>query len=261
MTPPPSLKRQKKAKNSNGGWNDRYEQYGHMWGDEPSVCGMQFAKVLKPGSKVLDFGCGYARDTKYLAEHGHRPMGVDLSMKAIRLADEFLSDSGSSAVNDRVSFYRGDIIEAPLVQDNFDAVLSHRTLHLPHPAEVSIIVKRVAEAMKEKGLLIATARSRDDFNPEQMVMLDDGITFEYKDRPGHRVYPFNEDRFRALLSPYFTELSFFNGTEPESVYNVGKDGEPVMTKYIGVTARKKTASEFEQESNKDTPLLFSFAVV
>lgn len=226
------------------GWSKRYLTEGHLWGDEASVCGKHLIDELPPSSAVLDLGCGYGRDSKALLEHGHRVVGVDNSLIAALEAraslDEYIKNRTAHIIE-------GDIITAPIIQRNFDAVLSHRTLHLPDPKDVPAIISRVAGVLKPGGLLVMTARSHEDFNPNQMTRIDDSSAV-YNDRPTHRINFFNEERFEAILSSKFTDLSFRHGEEAESIGNNQLDGSPVMSQYIQVIARKKTDKEMDAAS-------------
>ena len=49
----------------------------------------RFAKMLPVGSKILDFGCGSGRDTKYFLEKGYRVEATDGSAELCKLASAF----------------------------------------------------------------------------------------------------------------------------------------------------------------------------
>ena len=225
-------------------WSRRYLTEGHLWGDDPSACGEHLINELAPSSAVLDLGCGYGRDSKVLLEHGHRVTGVD---NAIVAAMEARSQLNSHIKNRTAHIVEGDIITAPIIQRNFDAVLSHRTIHLPDVNDVPVIMNRVAGVLKPGGLLVMSARSDDDFNPEQMNRINEN-TAVYKDRPTHKINFFNEERFESVIAAKFTDISFKRGEEIESVGNKNDNGEPVMSQYIQVIARKKTDKELEDNS-------------
>lgn len=228
-------------------WSKRYLTEGHLWGDAPSICGEFLIDELSPSSSILDLGCGYGRDSKALLEHGHRVTGVDNAMIA---ALEARSQLDEHIKKRNAHIVEGDIITAPIIQRNFDAVLSHRTLHLPDPKDVPAIIHRVAGVLKPGGTLVMTARSDEDFNEEQMDRINEN-TAVYKDRPTHRINFYNEERFESVLKYKFTDLSFQRGEEIESLGNIDGNGQPVMSQYIQVIARKKTDKELENERALD----------
>ena len=48
-----------------------------------------FRKMLPVGSRILDFGCGSGRDTKYFLEKGYRVEATDGSSEFCKLASAF----------------------------------------------------------------------------------------------------------------------------------------------------------------------------
>ena len=49
----------------------------------------RFAKMLPVDSRILDFGCGSGRDTKYFLEKGYRVEATDGSSELCKLASAF----------------------------------------------------------------------------------------------------------------------------------------------------------------------------
>lgn len=49
----------------------------------------RFLNYLKPGSSIIDLGCGSGRDLKYFKEHGYLAEGLDASEKLCELARDY----------------------------------------------------------------------------------------------------------------------------------------------------------------------------
>ena len=49
----------------------------------------RFLNYLKPGSSIIDLGCGSGRDLKYFKEHGYLAEGLDASEKLCQLATDY----------------------------------------------------------------------------------------------------------------------------------------------------------------------------
>lgn len=74
-------------------WDSAYRQGKQVWGDQPSELAKFVAERLRTlntkGLRLLDIGCGYGRDAKYLsAELGIAVVGIDSSTSAIDIAKQ-----------------------------------------------------------------------------------------------------------------------------------------------------------------------------
>ncbi|WP_193103182.1 bifunctional 2-polyprenyl-6-hydroxyphenol methylase/3-demethylubiquinol 3-O-methyltransferase UbiG [Brachybacterium sp. FME24] len=71
-------------------WDERYAKHGRPFGDEPNefvawaITDGPLAAGLVPGARILCPGDGYGRHGIWLAERGHRVLGIDLSQTATR---------------------------------------------------------------------------------------------------------------------------------------------------------------------------------
>jgi SAM-dependent methyltransferase len=82
---------------------------------------------LKPGSRVLDAGCGTGVTTQYLSEMtGAKFVGIDVSETAIRRALEL-----AQASPDRLDFKVGTMDALDFPPASFDAVIAVESLYFP----------------------------------------------------------------------------------------------------------------------------------
>ena len=102
----------------------------------------KFLNKLKKGSRILDFGCGSGRDTRYFLESGYLVEAVDGSEELCRLAQN----------------YTGIEVKRMLFQD-LDAVQRYdgiwacsSVLHLPK-SELKPVFEKMAAALKEGGVI------------------------------------------------------------------------------------------------------------
>ena len=109
--------------------------------------GMQdkFLTYLKPGARVLDFGCGSGRDTKKFLEKGFRVDAVDGAEELVRLASE----------------YTGIQVKQMLFQDLdvvgiYDGIWACSSiLHLPTD-ELEAVFGKMARALMDRGIVYAS---------------------------------------------------------------------------------------------------------
>lgn len=72
-------------------WNKFYS--GTFALDIPSQFCAMFCQEAKRGYKVVEFGCGNGRDSRVMASHGFRVLGVDASESAIGYCIEHAGDN------------------------------------------------------------------------------------------------------------------------------------------------------------------------
>ena len=104
-------------------WFDR-DEYELVYQDRDDLEAEQLIDTLervvdpKPGSSILDMGCGRGRHARSLARRGYRVTGIDLSSRAIERARQ-------SAQNENldIRFEQGDMLE-PVGTNYFDGVVN-----------------------------------------------------------------------------------------------------------------------------------------
>ena len=104
-----------------------------------------FEKYLQPKAHILDLGCGSGRDSKYFQDQGYTVTAIDGSRELCKLARELT----------------GLDVKEMLFQDlayshEFDGIwASASLLHLPKD-ELLTILEKIAQALKEQGILYAS---------------------------------------------------------------------------------------------------------
>lgn len=103
---------------------------------------------LKPGSKVLDEGCGWGYSTLLLSKNGCESIGIDIEGQHLRIAKEIVEHN-----NIKAHFVMADVKNTPFRDKEFDAIIQMETLeHIGDDWEVSI--KEIARILKDDGELV-----------------------------------------------------------------------------------------------------------
>ena len=115
----------------------------------------RFRKMLPVGSRILDFGCGSGRDTKYFLEKGYQVAATDGSAELCRLAGSFTGIKVKEML-----FQELDEIG---VYDGIWACSS--ILHMPKQ-ELLPVIRKMCDALKDNGV-IYTSFKYGDFEGER----------------------------------------------------------------------------------------------
>ena len=120
-----------------------------------SVMQERFANVVPAGSRILDFGCGSGRDTKYFLEKGYRVEATDGSVELCRLASAFTGIE--------VKEMRFQALDA---SDKYEGIWACSSiLHLPKK-ELLPVIRKMCIALKDNGV-IYTSFKYGDFEGER----------------------------------------------------------------------------------------------
>lgn len=110
----------------------------------------KFLALLNDGDKILDFGCGCGRDTKYFLEKGYEVVAADGAAELVRLARA----------------YTGIEVKQMLFQDLsetciYDGVWACSSiLHLPK-RELLPVIEKICNAVKMSGVVYMSFKYGD----------------------------------------------------------------------------------------------------
>lgn len=124
-----------------------YDQHAKAYVDstrdvEFSQTQERFLQYLEPGARILDFGCGSGRDTKYFRNRGFQVEAVDGSAEFVRIASEY------TGINVRRMLFQ-DLDEV----ECYDGIWACSSiLHLPC-AELEVVFGKMARALRRRGIV------------------------------------------------------------------------------------------------------------
>lgn len=104
-----------------------------------------FVKYLKPGCKILDFGCGSGRDSLYFKKIGYKVIALDGSPKMCEITRDLCN------IEVKEMFFE-DFIE----KDTYDGIWACATLlHLPKEVLIKVL-SNLAASLKDDGYIYTT---------------------------------------------------------------------------------------------------------
>jgi SAM-dependent methyltransferase len=145
-------------------WDRRYAADERIWGDGPSELARLAVARLRPYAapelSVLDVGCAYGRDSRYLAgELGCRVLGLDPSPAAIAAARK------ARSAGLEVEFMAGDLGSLASDPDHagpYDVAFVCNVYHLLGPIGRREFAAALAVAVRPGGLLFLSTLSPRD---------------------------------------------------------------------------------------------------
>ena len=140
---------------------------------------------------LLDMGCGEGRHSigAYIETQANI-LGLDLSMKDLKIAQKRLNDFDTSNIKSVCQFGEADIVSIPLLDSSLDAVICSEVLeHVNSPQES---IKELIRVLKPGGVL---ALSVPRYMPELICWK---LSKEYSKTPGGHVRIFKHKQLKKL---------------------------------------------------------------
>lgn len=120
---------------------------------------VDFAASLPTGARALDVGTGAAGHIgRFLADQGLTVTGVDLSPKAISVAQE---------LNSNIRFVVADFRSLPIVGETFDAVVGFYCFIYGTDAEISTGLEEALRVVRSGGRLLVAVHAAFDDRPRK----------------------------------------------------------------------------------------------
>ncbi len=107
-----------------------------------------FVRGLRPGSRVLDLGCGAGHDLRSFMRHGVGAVGLDYAEAMARIARR---TSGAAVVN-------ADMRALPFASGTFDAVWASASLHHVGPDGLVVALSESRRVLKTGGAFFASVK-------------------------------------------------------------------------------------------------------
>lgn len=191
-------------------WDKRYKSVPGVFRDMPlSGKTTDVAEFLASCgvSRVLDIGCGSGRWSILFASMGMKPIGIDISPKAIELAREWTSSLGLDAqfrVADvcELTGESGALTSTESTEGGFDAAVASSVLDYMPLADAKKAMAGISKVLRTGGLLFVSLDAEGPGGQEHTV-LGDG-TFVYLDGSyaGVMWRHYTDDEARELLADF-----------------------------------------------------------
>ena len=157
-------------------WDSTYQdgEYLNHWDyayPSQELVALVAAQVPKDGAVCLDVGCGAGRDAVFLAQCGFQVIGVDISDKALVIAEKRAAEAG---VN--VDWRCGSFLDLPLEDHSVDFINDRGALHLVVEPDRPRFASELRRVLKPGGIMLVRGASEanveEHFTPITVQAVD-----------------------------------------------------------------------------------------
>ena len=109
-----------------------------------------FLELLPKDARILDFGCGSGRDTKYFLDRGYQVDAMDGSVELCRVASEY------TGIHVKHMFFQ-ELTEV----EKYDGIWACASILHVKKAELPDIIRKMSLATKENGIIYVSFKYGD----------------------------------------------------------------------------------------------------
>lgn len=124
-----------------------------------------FKNKLEANSRVLDVGCGYGNNLKFLLTEGFDAYGIDYSQVVVDLV--------CKDFNDRVSCQ--SVLDLDLSDQSFDYIVDRQCIQLVGVEQLSVAYAECARVLKKKGKMFSNFLVETGLGKEKIVIEEDKL--------------------------------------------------------------------------------------
>ena len=151
--------------------------------------------ALKPGAKILEFGCGYGNTTVALARMGYKVTAVDIEPRFLEIVNRQCQGFASPPRT-----VRGDFAIINELEERFDAILFYESFH--HCSDHQRLVASFETRVAPQGIIVFASEPIYEEFPAPWGLRLDGQSLWAIRRFGWLELGFKESYFRDLLSRF-----------------------------------------------------------
>ncbi len=143
------------------GYNEFKKSFGKIL--EPRFVELAKYFDIKPGTRVLDVGCGRGEMVFFAAGKGAEAIGIDYSKDSIALA-KLAWNKKPKAVQSKTKFLLMDAKKLRFQDSYFDTVILTDVVEHLYPEELDLVFKEIKRVLKPKGKLVIHTAPNKLFN-------------------------------------------------------------------------------------------------
>ncbi|MEW6617796.1 MAG: class I SAM-dependent methyltransferase [bacterium] len=169
-------------------WNKRFEDEEKIWGETPSISATYAAKIFKENEArtILVPGCGYGRNSLFLAKEGFTVTAFDFSSVALKTAREIATNMHI----DNVEYYEGNALDEKGYKGVYEGIYVSNLLHLFLKDDREILLRNLEKVLCRRGIISLNVFSPEDSSYGEGELVEENT---YYSNDGHFTHYFTQD--------------------------------------------------------------------
>mgnify|MGYP001255020787 CR=1 FL=1 len=162
-------------------WEQKYKN-GHSQ-QYPWDCIVSFVFKYAPKDKerssikILELGCGTGGNLKFIAEQGFQPFGIELSLSAVKYAQDKLQAFSVPSVN----IVTGNFVTLPYSNETFDLIIDRASLCCVDKPAYLKSLQEAHRVLNPGGMFFSQTYGREHTSASSGKLLHSGMTIEISD--------------------------------------------------------------------------------
>lgn len=158
----------------------------------------KLAEIESPS--VLEIGCAYGREAKYILSKTDKYIGVDISDEFIKMAKEEITNG---------TFVQYDIMEYEF-PDGIDVVFAFASLLHNSKEDINLLLRRVHKALNKKGLIFLSLKMKPEYSE----------AIETDNQTSRRFYYYNRETINDISKDLFKEIYYSEQSRDVSWFSI-----------------------------------------
>jgi len=208
--------------------------YNNPW-REPEFAEIRWVPVLRSfvekcaesGGSVLEVGCGHGMLSLELARANLNVVGVDLSPKAIEIAEKFKNKNRVTKNFGCLKYICCDFSDLDLMGDSFDNVVFFRSLH--HFPNLVEVIEKVHSLLKADGniLFCEPIHNKFDHRAAEFALILRSVLPTWKSYKSKLDREWNTELWRGMVDDIYKEY-VYEDEHHQSAMDKSTDSDEVI---------------------------------
>ena len=178
---------------------------------------------------ILDIGCGYGKNSIYLAHDGFNVTSIDTSLQALKWLKDYRNDKSI----DNINIIEADMNSLPFKENTFDIVLCSSVLHHQTFNQINNSMNEIRSVLKNGGYFLFDILSIEDDSYGLGEEIEKNTFIGSREGEEDIPHHYTDDGELKVLLEYFTIVEML-----KNEYQIMYNNDKIISKVFDVLAIK-----------------------